>query len=317
MPTSNIERWQTIYGEPAREWLDTLPSLVDYYAEKWELTINEPLEGGSVSVVLAATKGDEAVVLKIHPPWVKRPNGAPSTEAEVAAFRIWDGEGAPRLLASDAQALLLEYITPAEHSPELSAQEVATLVTQIARPVHPGSSALPGIPTIYDELLQRLYRAEASRHEAISPTLLMCATSMANYLAAVQGKRPRELIHGDFKAKNILKRPDGRFAVIDPNPAIGNRLYDVALWAIDRPETMLDRCAETAELLKVNPQIVGSLAVALAIPEICLASPGRAQRTLEQVQNVAGTDDLERYFLTDFPGDDFMGSPYTVRADIP
>lgn len=287
---------------------------MSYYAQTWGLTIHSPLEGGSVSVVIAAERNGEAVVLKIHPPWLGHSNDATSSaEIEAAAFRIWDGKGAPRLLINDTQALLLEYIPAAEHSPDMSARDVIGLVSTIARPVSAMSykqSQL--IPSIYEEVWRRYRRAAARRHEAVSDTLLMTATTYINYMLGSRALQSQNLIHGDFKNKNVLEKPDGSYVVIDPNPAIGSKLYDVALWAIDKPETMLERCAETAEYLKANPQIIGSLAVALSIPEICLASPRRAERTVEQVQQIAGTNSLEDYFTQDFFLDDFMGGSYIV-----
>lgn len=283
------------------------------YVEKWELVIHEPLEGGSVSVVVGASRGDQKTVLKIHPPWLQRPSDlVSSAESEAAAFKIWNGEGAPKLLAYDTHALLLEHITPAEHSPDISAREAATLVSQIARPIDIREYPSLGIPFIHDELWKRRARAEASRHDAISTTLLIAATSLASYVTGFRALQRWELVHGDFKVKNILKRPDGSYAVIDPSPAIGSRLYDVALWAIDKPDTMLDRSAEAAEYLKVDPQVIGSLAVALAIPEICLASPKRAEDTLRRVHEITGATNLEEYFMYDFMDDDFMGGSYIV-----
>jgi streptomycin 6-kinase len=288
---------------------------VSRYVADWELTINEPLTGGTVSVVISAEQAHNPVVLKIHPPWqTLHGSNTSSAEIEAAAFRIWDGEGAPRLLASDSQALLLEHITPAQHSPDMTAQEVAALVTQTSRPMNivgPGLTSL-GIPYIDSELRRRYLRAEASRHEEISDILLLSATSLANYVTGFWTPGPWELVHGDFKTKNILKKQDGSFAVIDPSPAIGSRLYDVALWAIDEPESMLQRCAETADYLKVDEQIVSSLALVLAIPEICLASPARAQTTLECVRDIAGTNDLEQYFRENFLQDDFLSSYFVT-----
>lgn len=313
MPASNIERWQAIYGDHARRWLSRLPLLVSDYAENWELTIHEPLVGGSVSVVIGASKDNERTVLKIHPPWLKPPSDrSSSAEVEAAAFKVWNGEGAPRLLAHDTQALLIEYIAQAEHAPAMSAEEVAALIAQVVRPISSREAA--GIPLIYNEVWRRYTRAHASLHEDVSETLLMTATTMINYILGNTAIRGWGLIHGDLKSKNILKRTDGSYVVIDPNPAIGSVIYDAALWAIDKPD-MLDLCEEMADYMKTDPQLIGSLAIALTIPEICLASPARARWTLEYVRDLAGTDDLESYFLHDFPTDTFMDR-YVV-SDMP
>jgi hypothetical protein len=312
----NIQRWTDTYGQEANDWLARLPAVVAEYAEKWELGIEEPLEGGTVSAVIGAVQNAKPVVLKIHPPWLtKADERTSSIKAEASAYRIWDGEGAPRLLADDDHALLLERITPAEHSPDMTAQEVATLIMQIRRPIDLRSDdfVASGLPFLQEELWRRYWRAEARRPKEISEVLLLGSITMAHYIGFHGAIGPSwDLVHGDFKPKNILKKPDGSFVVIDPSPAFGSLLYDVALWAIDDPRTMLQRCDEAAEYLKADSQILGSLALALSIPEICLASPARAEVTLERVKEITGTNDLEQYFREDFMTDAFMNREYVV-----
>jgi streptomycin 6-kinase len=300
----NIERWNSVYGDQAREWLGKLAIVVSDYAERWDLTIEEPLEGGTVSAVIGVLQDDEPAVLKIHPPWTLSSLPLRTTaEIEATAFEIWDGRGAPRLLAHDKHALLLERIVGAKHSPEMDANSMTKLITQISRPV-PRSALAQGIPLIQYEIREKRYeRAAARRHPEISDCLLMNACGLAGYIALLplpdrlNFPYNWELIHGDLKVKNILQRPDSSYVVIDPSPAIGNRLFDATLWTIDKPEGIAERCEEVADCLEINPRIVGNLAIALAIPEICLASPERAAATLEYVREATGTRDLESYFF--------------------
>jgi streptomycin 6-kinase len=300
----NIRRWSSIYGEQAQGWLASLPGIVTGYAEEWELTINAPLEGGTASAVISAMRHDSPAVLKIHPPWVPRSvHHKTSAETEAAAYKIWAGRHAPRLLENDAQALLLEHITDAQHSPDMDAHDMTSLIAQVARPIS-GEALLLGIPFLQYEIQKRYDRASASRHPEISGCLLFNACSLASLMSftppphAVNFSREWELVHGDLKPKNILQRTDGTNVVIDPSPAIGNRLYDATLWTIDKPEGIVERCNETAECLEINPRVIGNLAIALAIPEICLASPARATATLEYIREFAGTRDLEGYFIS-------------------
>lgn len=287
--------------------------MVSEYAEKWGLDIGEQLDGGTVSVVIGAQQDNNQTVLKIHPPWVPPTaiNGRTSAETEAAAFKIWGGDGAPKLLASDSHALLLEHIASTEYKPELGAREVAELVTRIAHRVEAGYAVDLGIPFLHAEINKRFLRASHRRPEQISEDLFFTAASFATFLSmkappTVKPGATWELVHGDLKAKNVLRKPDGSFAAIDPSPAIGSQLYDVAVWTIDKPEGITDRCEEIAEYLEIDPQIIGSMAIALAIPEICLASPARAEATLEYIKEHAETSDLEYYFGERFLTDNFM-----------
>lgn len=317
----NIDRWNGIYGDQARDWLTELPTIVSEYAEKWALEIGEQLSGGTVSVVIGARQNDEPVVLKIHPPWIMpiSPKKKTSAETESAAFTIWDGDGAPRLLANDEHALLLERIVPAEHSPEMTARDIANLITKIAQPVSIKYGVQLGLPLLDTEVQKRFWRANDRRPEEISYELLLNATNIAAWMCTMtsmwaEAKMESELVHGDFKVKNILKRPDNSYVMIDPSPAIGSRLYDAAVWSIDKPEGITERCEEVSDCLEINPQIIGGIAIALTIPEICLASEARAEATLNYVRNLAGTDDLEHYFFRRFMNDNFM-ERYTVTYD--
>lgn len=282
--------------------------------------IDEPMNGGTVSVVVGARQHEQPVVLKIHPPWVPPTaiNDKTSAETEAAAFKIWNGSGAPTLLASDSHALLLERLVSTEYKPELTASEVAELIAKIACPVEARYAVGLGLPFIQAEVYKRFQRASHKIPDQISEDLFFNAANLATFLsmkppATVKLGNTWELVHGDLKAKNVLRQSDGSFAAIDPSPAIGSQLYDVAVWTIDKPEAITDRCEEIAECLEIDPQIVGSMAIALAIPEICLASPARAEATLEYVKEHAETDDLSRYFRERFLTDNFMERYIVLR----
>src|SRR5882724_11468313 len=85
------KRWIAVHGQGARSWLESLPDLVTGFADDWGLQIEDPLFGGSVSVVLSAKLSEEPVVLKLAAPWSQW------AEAEAAALLVWEGRMAPRL----------------------------------------------------------------------------------------------------------------------------------------------------------------------------------------------------------------------------
>jgi streptomycin 6-kinase len=91
-------------SEEGRAWLDALPRLLAECTERWNLRLGRTFAGGYVSLPVAAELPDGTdVVLKIQFPHRE-------SEHEAAALELWDGDGAVRLLAHDAErhAVLLE-----------------------------------------------------------------------------------------------------------------------------------------------------------------------------------------------------------------
>lgn len=311
---ANMQRWHTVYGQHADAWLAELPDIASGYAQQWGLTLGEPLEGGSVSAVMGATQNNEScteAVLKIYPPWVPSvSNRFTPAGVEAAALRYIDGDCAPRVLASDSQALLIERINPGTALHDMSAEQAATLIGQFSKPVIPGTRT---VPLLYETIKNRYDRGFSKLHPAISCELYNSAFGVAAALSSV----PRwNLVHGDLKPKNVLQRSDGSYAAIDPDAAIGHFAYDAATWAIDKPAQAINRTMEIADHLKINPRIVGSWILVLAIPEICLVSEKRATLNLELIKQLAETSDLEQYYANNLIFDIQMAAkePFITRS---
>jgi streptomycin 6-kinase len=78
-------------------WLERLPGLVDSCAERWSLRLGEPYAYAYASLALRAELPDGTrAVLKVQFP-------DRESEHEAAALELWDGYGAVRLLAYDAE----------------------------------------------------------------------------------------------------------------------------------------------------------------------------------------------------------------------
>jgi streptomycin 6-kinase len=82
-------------------WLDRLPALLEECREQWSLELEEPFADAFAS--LAVPAGD--VVLKIQFP-------DHESEHEAEALRVWDGDGAVRLLEHDARRTPVSAGTP-------------------------------------------------------------------------------------------------------------------------------------------------------------------------------------------------------------
>ncbi len=278
---SVAQRWLDHHGQQARAWLDEAPGIAQSWARKWHFTVEAPLAGGSVSVVLSVKRADAPAVLKLAPPWSRW------SQEEAAALRAWNGHGAAALLAAsdNARALLLERVWPGDSADNMTAEDLATLLTKLSRPAVP-----PGMPSLIDALRLRFDRATENRHGLLSPEQLARARHGAIDLAqTLQG--PPLLCHGDLQSKNILVSTDRGLLVIDPNPCAGQSVYDAALWALtqlpvaDTPE----RAFAITALLGLREEEVLRWVTLLIAGEVCLTSLDRAEAHLKLAEHLGAT----------------------------
>jgi streptomycin 6-kinase len=267
------QRWLDCHGQQARAWLDQVTSIARSWAQRWNFTLDKPLEGGSVSVVYLVKCEDGSAVLKLAAPWSRW------SREEAAALRAWDGHGAVRLLAAsdDASALLLERVCPGTPAIGMTAAEFADLLAKLSRPPVP-----PEMPSLADAVQLRFDRAQENRHGLLSAAQIKRARCAGVELAA-RVQPPSVLCHGDLLSKNILQSHDRGVLVIDPNPCAGHPAYDAAQWAVtETPVAQAPQRATTiAATLGIPAEDVLQWVCVLAAAEVCLASLDRAKASLE------------------------------------
>lgn len=272
---SVAQRWVAMHGPLARSWLNDLSELVASCVDRWGLRIEGPLPGGSVSVVVAANRDGESLVLKLGAPWSEW------SRAEAAALAAWDGVSTPRLLgcSDSGREILLERIWRGDSGAGLTSTVVAALIARLSAPKKPPSSA---IPPLKDAIGQRFQRAEENRHKLIDSRQLVRARD-AGIRMAQDGLGRQGLVHGDLLTKNILRCAKRGFAAIDPNPALGDISYDAALWAMTHPRmsTARRRCDALSGELGLDPRRTWEWALILAAAEVCLAPRARAEAALD------------------------------------
>jgi streptomycin 6-kinase len=254
-----------------QEWREQLPSAVARCAERWGLSVGEPLSGGLVGHVLSCTtSAGEAAVLKLNPPRSDEFAGTP--EQEAAALRAWAGSGAVELLAfaGDLRALLTSRALPGTPLPagnERDAiQAVADVLSRLVEGAIPPIPFLPLADAVDRHLLRRLAVSGDAR-DMLEP-LIEKARASAEALAA--SAQHEVLLHGDVMDKNLLRHRD-RFLAIDPMPHVGDPHSDIGFWAATRsPATDLDtRAVELARLLDRNPDRASRWAAVYAVGSAC------------------------------------------------
>jgi len=222
--------WEERQG--GREWLDRLPVLVEACAAEWGLEPGDPLPGGNVALVLAATRSDgSATVLKLS-----FPEG--ESEHEPDALEHWDGRGAVRLLERDdaRRAMLLERVSPGTPLWDVVDDEEATVAAAaVLRRLHDA-------PVPRGHRFASLADAAARWSETIPSDWHATGRAFTGRLvdAAVDACRtlPRDapdavVLHQDFHGGNVLRSGSG-WVAIDPKPLVGDPAFDAASLLRDR-----------------------------------------------------------------------------------
>ena len=222
LPTSFTTTIRNTFGEDGKRWLAELPDLLAEASRRWDLTLGEPFLL-SYNYVCAVTRADGTpAVLKL---------GVPNRElsSEIAALRLYDGEGACRLYESDPEAgmLLLERLLPGTMLCDYADDETQTAIAaevmkRIWRPA-PEGEPLITLKSWFDELAglrprfgggtgpfprQLVETAEALIHELFAEPFTPV------------------VLHGDCHHFNILNSERGWLA-IDPKGVIGPPEYEV------------------------------------------------------------------------------------------
>ncbi|MDJ0952748.1 MAG: aminoglycoside phosphotransferase family protein [Acidimicrobiia bacterium] len=206
-----------------REWLDSLPAIVAGCAAQWRLTVGPPFPDSYVSLALpAVTSGGDEVVLKIQYP-------DRESTAEAAALSLWDGNGAIRLLAHDAdhRALLLERCVPGRYlstaGPEAGLTVLAGLLPRLWVPEPAGFGTLAAEVERWIAHLPDTYERCGEPFERM---LLDEVIANLQGLAATQGDQV--LLHQDLHGDNVLSARREPWLVIDPKPLVGEREFGLS-----------------------------------------------------------------------------------------
>ena len=222
LSTAFINNVTNAFGDPGRSFLADLPALLTEAARRWNLLPGEPFLL-SFNFVCAVTRADgNPAVLKL---------GVPNRElaSEINTLKVYDGQGACRLLEADADAgmLLLERLQPGTMLATLEnddrATEIAAQVMQaIQRPMPEGRGFL-SLRTWFDELKGVRPRFNGGTGPFAVNSVEIVEGLIRDLFAE---DRPQVLLHGDFHHFNILRSGRG-WLVIDPKGVAGPAEYEV------------------------------------------------------------------------------------------
>ena len=223
LPQNFVRNVTQAFAPNGKRWLAELPDRLAEAARRWNLTLGEPFLL-SYNYVCAASRADGSpAVLKL---------GFPNREltSEMAALKLYNGRGAPRLYESDPEAgtLLEERLFPGtmlhEHGLDDQAQTAiaAAVMKQIWQPAPPGEPLIT-LRGWFDEL-KKLRPAFGGGTGPFPPKLVEAAESLLPGLFAESGEPV--VLHGDCHHYNILESERG-WLIIDPKGVIGPAGYEV------------------------------------------------------------------------------------------
>lgn len=274
LPARLSDEWKdfivSVWKEEGAAWLVRLPALVEGFAARWSLTSLEAPFEQSYNYVVAAERDGTPVVLKLG---VARDE----LRTEIAALRVYDGEGAVRLLKGDADggAMLLERLFPGETLARLAAEDdaaataiAAGVLARWRRPPPPDHA----FPTVAD--WGRGFARIKARFDGgpgpLPAALLARAEAIFAELLASSG--PPVVLHGDLHHGNILSATREPWLAIDPKGVVGEAEYEVgallrnpsAELAAD-PRVAARRIAQLGDLLGFDRQRLRDWALAQAV----------------------------------------------------
>ena len=177
-------------------------------AADWGLELGPRIEAGRYSYVAPA--GD--AILKVVPA------EDDMVATQVDALRLWNGDGAVRLLRSDPDrhAMLLERARPGDDASTLDPAIAISVAVAVGKRIWRPAKRREVFPWLSDRVPHWL--DEAGDHE-----LVRRARERFRGLAL---RNEDALLHGDFHHHNLIRRGD-EWVAIDPQPICGEREFDV------------------------------------------------------------------------------------------
>jgi streptomycin 6-kinase len=272
-----IQTIKNNFGDEGEAWLSALPDLIDEASRRWELADIQPLPNLSYHFVALAlsgasdSEGTPALAGGARGRWAiqaTRPSiaprkargsaqelvilklGVPNREltSEIAALRIYNGQGACRLLDADAEKgmLLLERLQPGHMLATLEDDERATRIAAevmiqlwkssndfsryIATAPAKASGAREVATTDFIYLkdwfdgFKRLHQRYGGGTGPLPEKLVETAEILSREL--LTENKDEVLLHGDFHHFNVLES-ERSWLAIDPKGVVGPKGYEV------------------------------------------------------------------------------------------
>ena len=231
LPPEFVSNIQNVFKENGYAFLKALPDLIAEASIRWNLTDVHPAPTLSYNFVAFAKRDHENIVLKM---------GVPNREmlSEIEALRLFDGDGACKLLAYDEEKcwMLLERLNPGEMLVTLKDDEEAThIAAEVMMKIWRGldtlatngdSSSVSKFIKLSDwfDALKRIRPTFGGTTGPFNEKILQRVERWIS--EAFTENHHSVLMHGDFHHYNILSSERG-WLIIDPKGVMGPAGYEV------------------------------------------------------------------------------------------
>lgn len=221
------QRMVNVFGDVGRDWLERLPSIIEEYAERWDLRIQPPM-ALSYNYVAPATRADGTPA--IFKCGVVSDNS--SIRAEIDALQHWGGDGAVLVLEDDRDAgvFLLERLSPGREIVELDDVESTRIAADLMRRLWKPLPAKHAFPTLGQ--WGAAFGQLRERHEGTTGPLSSALIGRGEtlYWDLVASQAEPILLHGDLHHFNILSAQREPWLIIDPHGVVGEPAFEVGPW---------------------------------------------------------------------------------------
>ncbi|CAM2852523.1 aminoglycoside phosphotransferase family protein [Prescottella defluvii] len=216
-------------GAAGRAFVAALPELVDELLERWELRPDGPAMHGQTALVLPVRSRDGGEsVLKLQVV-------DDESVGEPAALRVWNGDGAVRLLEHDPAtgAMLLERLDFSRHLSSTDARAAVQIIAELlsrltSRPAPGGMRRLGDVAAaMLEDVPGAVTRLATDDDRRL---LIDCAGALRDVVAE-PGDR---LLHWDLHYDNVLASEREPWIVIDPKPLAGDPGFELLPALVNR-----------------------------------------------------------------------------------
>ncbi|MFF9487104.1 aminoglycoside phosphotransferase family protein [Streptomyces sp. NPDC014676] len=210
--------------EAGRAFIAALPDLTATFLDRWDLRVTgTPMHGVSALVLPVIRTDDTHAVLKLQ----IRDH---ETDGEPIALRLWNGDGAVRLLDHDEPTgtMLLERLDATRmlaHQEDV--HEAVLVIAHLLAHLHT-TPAPEGMRHLRDIAPAMLERTPAVLNRITDPAARRLVADCAAAVREVTDEPGDRLLHWDLHDENVLASDRAPWLAIDPKPLAGDPGFD--LW---------------------------------------------------------------------------------------
>ncbi|GAB2753379.1 aminoglycoside phosphotransferase family protein [Streptomyces bullii] len=224
IPRELVAAQRKYNGAAGSAFVERLPALAAGFLDRWKLRLDGPSMSGVAALVLPVVRRADGTraVLKLHLP-------DEESAGEPVALRVWDGDGAVRLLGHDEATgtMLLERLDASRMLSRLPDSRAAVLV--IAELLahltsFPAPEGLRHLGDIAGAMLERTPRALERVPDAEARGLLADCAAAVREVVDTPGDR---LLHWDLHYDNVLAADRAPWLAIDPKPLAGDPGFEL------------------------------------------------------------------------------------------